>query len=107
MLPLLIAAGIGLVAGAASASGGNQATHNSNHKHVHFHVHKKPKSNRRRRIGPNHQAKRITSTLYNFTKSNALPPGERAAVHKAIAVVKNKRRGKRKTHGPYYRWLRV
>jgi hypothetical protein len=105
MLPLLIAAGIGLVAGAAAASGGTQETHTSNHKHVHLHVQKKPKSSRGGRKRPNQKAKRITTNLYNFSKSNALPPGERRAVHKAIAVVKRTRlnKGKRYEHVTYWR----
>jgi hypothetical protein len=105
MLPLLIAAGIGLIAGAAAGFGGN-VTHNSEHKHIHVHSHKG--RGKRRKLSPNQRAKQATTNLYNFAKTNALPPGERQAVHKAIAVVKNKRKNKRKKARSYdyrpYRW---
>ncbi len=105
MLPFLIAAGVGLVAGAACASGGTQETHTGNHKHVHFHVNKKRKSNGGRRKRPNQKAKRITTNLYNVSKRTALPPGERRAVHKTIAVVKRTTSNKGKRSGyPRYRW---
>lgn len=98
MLPLLIAAGIGLIAGAAASSGDN-VTHHSEHKHVHLHTHKG--RGKRRRLTSNQRAKRVTTNLYNFAKTNALPPGERQAVHKAIAVVKSKRKKNRNRARPY------
>ena len=86
MLPLLIAAGIGLVAGAAAGSGFTTTNHHSEHKHVHVHVHKG--RGRTSGLARAEKSKQMTTNLYKFAKSNALPPSERDSVHKAISDTK-------------------